>query len=964
MIQTNFTMRRRAIDILRIATLLAVSVATATSAWADDYSWLSGSTWANPENWVNPAEPQATTYPDGDDNVSITNAANISLDGGQAAYNVDIRANVTFTNGTLQVNGENLLRVGAGGQGALNLQSGGNLNNNGTIAGYDSTGQITVYSGSTLQDRLDISIGYTNLGTLDLFDGGTASADRAVFIGGFANGDGEIVVTNGGSKLTGTSFIVVGNQGHGSLIVSDSGEVLTTGNFFIAGFPSGTGEMSMYDSGSKLNVTGQLEVGSSGMGYLSVSDGASASAKAVLIGAASGSQGDLYVQRQGSKLDVTGGPLAVGNLGKGYLNITEGAHVTVQGGGSFAIFGAGATGDGSMIVEEQGSQLTVANGELEVGRLGKADVQVLSHATADVQGLAIGSGGGQQSSMTIDGPGTSVQANDHVIVGTQGKTQLSITGGGQLSSFRGNIGSGGEGSLIVTGSGSKWSLGVGGIHVGATTKGTLIIESGGAVELSDSIVVGAEPGSEGNLILDGVSSKLLASGAIVGPKGYGTFTIRNGATYSPTSEISLGSLSGSEGTLIVDGQNSKLTSSPSGISVGGFIGGTGTFIVRNHAMAQAKTNVSNGRIEVSSGGILNASDLYVAFGDGETGDVVVQGAGSQLNSPTQIELGTLGNANLLIQDGGAVTAPSVRLRVGVHASSNGSVRVRTGANLVVDDFSMDSSSATLEVSGGGHVWAKHSMRLGIGALQSSGGSIDVGTLIGPPETNLVRVGLGGEFSASSSVTNVHNFFGDVHVGGSPGTLNVAGTYTQDAGSTTSFSITGTQAGTQYSQLVVGGNLQLGGRVVFSFEDGFAPLAGQTFDLITVAGTSQLNNLQIQVRNVAPNFQYSFAPFAGGYRLTALTSGQYEPDLPGDFNDDGAIDARDYVTWRKGLGRQFTQSDYSVWRAHFGQTAGSGAAGGTQAAVPEPRAGLLLIAVLFAAVSRREFCPQMTQMCAD
>jgi hypothetical protein len=61
-------------------------------------------------------------------------------------------------------------------------------------------------------------------------------------------------------------------------------------------------------------------------------------------------------------------------------------------------------------------------------------------------------------------------------------------------------------------------------------------------------------------------------------------------------------------------------------------------------------------------------------------------------------------------------------------------------------------------------------------------------------------------------------------------------------------------------------------------------------------------------------------------------------LPGDFNTDGRVDAADYVTWRKGLGTTYTQADYDVWRAHFGQSApgtGSGLGVSANVAVPEP-----------------------------
>ncbi len=56
-------------------------------------------------------------------------------------------------------------------------------------------------------------------------------------------------------------------------------------------------------------------------------------------------------------------------------------------------------------------------------------------------------------------------------------------------------------------------------------------------------------------------------------------------------------------------------------------------------------------------------------------------------------------------------------------------------------------------------------------------------------------------------------------------------------------------------------------------------------------------------------------------------------VPGDYNQNGVVDAADYVVWRKGLGATYTQGDYDVWRAHFGQSVGLSA--GASATIPEP-----------------------------
>ena len=76
-------------------------------------------------------------------------------------------------------------------------------------------------------------------------------------------------------------------------------------------------------------------------------------------------------------------------------------------------------------------------------------------------------------------------------------------------------------------------------------------------------------------------------------------------------------------------------------------------------------------------------------------------------------------------------------------------------------------------------------------------------------------------------------------------------------------------------------------------------------------------------------------------------------LPGDYNDDGVVDAADYVIWRKNDG---TQIGYDTWRANFGQTAGSGSGSAaaapsqTHTAVPEPGGAVLAAVAAVAAIS--------------
>jgi hypothetical protein len=85
-----------------------------------------------------------------------------------------------------------------------------------------------------------------------------------------------------------------------------------------------------------------------------------------------------------------------------------------------------------------------------------------------------------------------------------------------------------------------------------------------------------------------------------------------------------------------------------------------------------------------------------------------------------------------------------------------------------------------------------------------------------------------------------------------------------------------------------------------------------------------------------------------------------PDFNGDYNENGIVDAADYVLWRKTLTQNvpngtgadgnnngvIDDEDYTIWRANFGKNAPLGAAAGAAAAVPEPATiGLLALAAL-------------------
>jgi hypothetical protein len=73
---------------------------------------------------------------------------------------------------------------------------------------------------------------------------------------------------------------------------------------------------------------------------------------------------------------------------------------------------------------------------------------------------------------------------------------------------------------------------------------------------------------------------------------------------------------------------------------------------------------------------------------------------------------------------------------------------------------------------------------------------------------------------------------------------------------------------------------------------------------------------------------------------AITQPAVSP-ATGDFNDDGHIDAADYIAWRKGAVGPIAESDYTAWRKNFGSLVGSNGGAINATAAPEPMAALLI-----------------------
>jgi exodeoxyribonuclease-3 len=99
--------------------------------------------------------------------------------------------------------------------------------------------------------------------------------------------------------------------------------------------------------------------------------------------------------------------------------------------------------------------------------------------------------------------------------------------------------------------------------------------------------------------------------------------------------------------------------------------------------------------------------------------------------------------------------------------------------------------------------------------------------------------------------------------------------------------------------------------------------------------------------------------AGGVRADIMIGGYpsdhravlstFDVAMPGDFNNDGVVDAADYVAWRKSSGSQY---GYQMWRSNFDNSVTGAGQSRAGSAVPEPATALLLSAAVAAMIALR------------
>jgi len=202
-----------------------------------------------------------------------------------------------------------------------------------------------------------------------------------------------------------------------------------------------------------------------------------------------------------------------------------------------------------------------------------------------------------------------------------------------------------------------------------------------------------------------------------------------------------------------------------------------------------------------------------------------------------------------------------------------------------------------------------------------------------------------------------NTAGTLAPGTSTGNTIILGEYMQQTGGTLQIEVGGTGMGTTFDFVNVNGDAIIDGELELALVDGYLPPSDTDFIVFNA------DNLLGIFENVANNERLATTDGSGSFLVNYGVGSAFDPTqivlsdfeqtfLPGDFNNNGIVDAADYPVWLAALGAAdeslisnngdgggVTLSDYELWKSSLGNTSGTGS---KTTNAPEPRSVWMVI----------------------
>ncbi|WP_258584586.1 autotransporter outer membrane beta-barrel domain-containing protein [Mesorhizobium sp. AR02] len=567
---------------------------------------------------------------------------------------------------TLAVNG-----VSSGMAGTLSVTNGGTaISTDQTIIG-GGAGSATATvdgAGSSLQTATILSVGILGgSGSLTISNGGAASAGTGAVLGNDAGSSGMLTVEDAHSTFT-TDELGVGNAGTGTLTIKNGGTVLSqTGYVGIAAGSTGTALVT--GAGSTWNsvvlfVGGYNDIGDSGSGTLTVSNGGSITTSYGEVGAAAGSTGDVTVDGT-SSIWNDAKDLIIGYSGNGSLTIQNGG--TVSSDNSFVGMEAGGTG--KVFVTGTGS--TWHTGNLFVGGdnnsssdSGSGSLTIEKGAIVDNGGLtAIGYAAASTGTVTVTGAGSTLIGSGVLDVGDMGNGTLAIADGGAVTDTSGVIGlTSGIGAVTVVGANSNWTN-PGDLYIGGGNgaSGTVAISNGGSVSVGGNAYLGYGSGSTGTLTLSSGGAMSVSGNFLLANQSGSTATLNIGAAAGDAA-VAPGTLDAASvsfghgaGTINFNHTGSDYVFAPAILGVGTINQIAGNTELNTDSIGFAgDVNITGGRLAVNAllpGAVVTVSDGGTLGGTGVVGWIGAHSGGTVAPGNS---IGTLNVAGDLLLAAGSI----------------------------------------------------------------------------------------------------------------------------------------------------------------------------------------------------------------------------------------------------------------------------------------------------------------------
>jgi T5SS/PEP-CTERM-associated repeat protein len=307
--------------------------------------------------------------------------------------------------------------------------------------------------------------------------------------------------------------------------------------------------------------------------------------------------------------------------------------------------------------------------ELIVGLYGSGAINVGGGRDVNISDdTMLGLYSGSNGTVSVSGVGSTWANGGDVFVGGAGSGAINITDGGQLTASRVDIATetGGSGDVNVTGPNStlttdnfgRIAVGDGGTGSLDVTVGGSVVSGTGFVGYGGSAMFGET--SVGTALVDGADSNWTISDPLnVGSyNATGTLTISNG-----------GRVTSDTGLIGVDGGDLVSDRSVGTVNV------TGSTSLWDNSddLYLGWGPLSDGTLNITSGGRVNDVHGYVGDGSGSTGNVTVDGLNSLWNNTGNLQVGVAGSGTLTVTNSGTVQANNITINLLGEVRGNGTL---------------------------------------------------------------------------------------------------------------------------------------------------------------------------------------------------------------------------------------------------------------------------------------------------